>query len=299
MASPTRNLGRIARAQHSLIARHQALRAGVTDDMLQEWVKAGRLERVHAGVYRMAGSVIDWQQQVLAAVLACDGVASHRSAARIWGLHDYDDVEITVPRNRRGIARDVVVHRSGDLGARHVTRREGIPVTTPMRTLVDLGAVDRHAVPEALERAVIAKVCSVLAVERALDDVARKGRRGAGVIRRVLDERALGRARPDGLLETRMARLFREHGLPMPRFQYKAGRYILDFAYEDLRLAIEVDGFEVHGTPLALQRDLARQNALVAAGWTVLRFTWFDVVRRPEWVATQIGDVLGRLSRAA
>jgi very-short-patch-repair endonuclease len=273
--------------------------------MLGDWVGNGRLERVQPRVFRVAGVPATWEQEAMAAALCTGGVVSHRTAARFWALGDYGKIEVTVPRSRRGAASGVIVHRSRDLRRRYVTKRAGVPVTNPMRTLVDLGAVlGRTDVEEALERAVVAKVCSVLAVEKALHDVARKGRAGAGVLRAVLDNRALGRDRPDGLLEVRMARLLREHGLPPARFQYEVrlgGRLLarVDFAYPEVLLAIEVDGFAVHGTPRAFQADLERQNRLVAAGWTVLRFTWLDVVRRPEWVVTQIRAVLEGLSRAA
>lgn len=283
--------------QHGLITFRQALDCGLTRAQLSRWAESGRFTPVQPGVYRLEGAPITWEQEVAAAVLSTGGVASHRTAARFWSLGDYPKVELTVTRRGRGRGRvlgeDVVVHSSKDLAPHHVTTRAGIPCTKPMRTLVDLGAVEGiEVVRDSLERAVIAQVCSVPAVERALDDVARKGRRGAGVIRHVLDERALGRARPDGLLEARMARLLREHGLPTPAFQHRVGRYILDFAYVAEKLALEVDGFEVHGTPQALQADLERQNALVKAGWRVLRFTWLDVVRRPEWVAFCIKEAL-------
>lgn len=292
MAGPMKRMAARARVQHGLIERKQALAVGATDDLLGDWVEAGRLERVQAGVYRVAGAPASWEQGVMAGVLAAGGVASHRTAARLWDIHDTDVIEVTVARSCRCVATDVVTHRSRDLVAKHVTRRHGIPVTTPMRTLVDLGAVERWAVGDALERALVARVCSVLAVERALDDVARRGRRGAGVLRHVLDERALGHERPDGLLEVRFARVVREHGLPQPVFQHRVGRYRVDFAYPDLAVAIEVDGFTVHGTAAALQRDLERQNRLVALGWTVLRFTWHDVVRRPASVAQQVAALL-------
>jgi len=296
-------MARKARVQHGLVSRDQVLHLGATDRQLANWVDAGRLERVHAGVYRVGGAPATWEQSVMAAVLAVDGVASHRTAARLWSMQDGDDVEVTVVRNRRGVATGATVHRSRDLHDRYVTRRHGIPTTNPMRTLVDLGAVvTRWSVSDALEQAVTARTCSVLAVEKAMTDLAKKGRRGVGAIRHVLDDRALGTDRADGLLETRMARLLKEHGLPRPVFQYEVrlnGRLIgrVDFAYPGLRIVIEVDGFEVHGSPKALQADLERQNRLVAAGWTVLRFTWWDVVRRPEWVVQQIRNVL--LSRAA
>jgi very-short-patch-repair endonuclease len=298
-------MGRLAAVQHGLVTYGQVIGEGVPSQTLSDWLEAGRLERVQPRVYRLAGAPPTWEQEAMAAVLCTGGVASHRTAARFWALGDYGEVEVTVPRSRRGRAAGVIVHRSGDLQRGFVTRRAGVPVTNPMRTLVDLGAVlDRAYVEEALEQALVAKVCSVLAVEKALHHVARKGRAGAGVLRGVLDDRALGQARPDGLLEVRMARVLREHGLPRARYQYEVrvgGRLVarVDFAYPEVLLAIEVDGFSVHGTPRAFQADLERQNRLVAAGWTVLRFTWLDVVRRPEWVVAQIRAVLEGLSQAA
>jgi very-short-patch-repair endonuclease len=73
---------------------------------------------------------------------------------------------------------------------------------------------------------------------------------------------------------------------PVPEARAK-----VDFAYPELRLAIEVDGYESHGTPRAMTADHERQRRLVAAGWTVIRFTWQDVVRRPSRVAADLRDV--------
>jgi very-short-patch-repair endonuclease len=295
-----KTVGKLARVQHGLFTYEQGTAAGLSRQTLHEWARSGRVERVQPRVYRLAGAPETWEQRLLSAVLSTGGVGSHRAAAAMWGLWDGDTIEVTVEGHGRRLANGKI-HRTADLAERHVTKRRRVPVTNPMRTLVDLGAVlkdkDDRQVADALERALIARVCSVPALEHVLDDVARKGRAGAGVLRRVLDERALGRARPEGLLEARMARILREHGLPCPHFQFRVrhrGRLIarVDFAYPDIRLVIEVDGFEVHGTPAALQRDLERQNRLMAAGWTVLRFTWLDVVRRPEWVVAEIAAVL-------
>jgi very-short-patch-repair endonuclease len=305
MASKERLVARRAKAQHGLITRLQLAESGFNTASIARAVRAGRLERLHPGIYRTWGAVPTWEQQALAAVLHAQGVVSHRSAARVWNLLASEQIEVTVGRAQHPRTRGVVVHRSGDLGPHHVTRRNGLTVTTPMRTLVDLGAVTgRHVVTDALELALVHRVCSLRGIERALDDIARRGRAGAGVLRHVLDDRALGATRPDGLLEPRLARVLRDHGLPQPVFQYEvrgpSGRLLarVDAAYPDQRLAIEVDGFEVHGTPSALQHDLERQNRLVAAGWTVLRFTWPDVVQRPASVAGRVGDVLW-LSRGA
>ncbi|HET9441816.1 MAG TPA: DUF559 domain-containing protein [Acidimicrobiales bacterium] len=66
----------------------------------------------------------------------------------------------------------------------------------------------------------------------------------------------------------------------------------IDFAYPDLGVAIEVDGYEKRATRAAFQHDTERQTALAALGWTVLRFTWHDVVRRPAYVAGTVEAVV-------
>ena len=72
-----------------------------------------------------------------------------------------------------------------------------------------------------------------------------------------------------------------------------------DLAFPDLRLAIEIDGWAWHHNPERFQEDRRRQNALVAAGWTVLRFTWADLVERPEQVLATVVRTLRHLSDGA
>jgi very-short-patch-repair endonuclease len=283
---------RIARRQHGAVTSRQLENCGYSRGMRRRLVADGRIELSHPLVYVVCGSPRTWEQQCMAAVLAAGpgAAVSHRSAGRLWAVLPRDDVvEVTVPRGRLPRLRDVQVHRSRDLGSRWVTRRQGIPTTNPLMTLIDLGAVlTAIDVEDALDRGLEKRLFSVAAVEWAYNDVARPGRRGCGVLRGVLDERALGSDPPDGLLEPRMARLLRDHGLPPAAFQHPVGAYRVDFAYPDLRLAIEVDGYAVHTSPRALRNDLSRQNALVLLGWTVLRFTWSDVVRRPGRVAAEV-----------
>jgi very-short-patch-repair endonuclease len=296
MAPETRLAAR-AEMQHGVVDRRQALECGVTKSTLQRWVAHGRLVQVHAGVYRWPAAPTTWRQSLVAACLACGpgAVASHRSAAALWALGSGDDVvEISVRRPRGPAPAGVVIHRSRDLVPSHTTVRNGVPVTNPLRTLVDLGAVcSRWEVEDALDRGLVARRFTVAAAEWMLHDVARPGRRGCGVLRTVLDERALGTARPDGLLEPRMARLLRTYGFPPAVFRHPvpAARAELDFAYPELRLGIEVDGYEVHGTPRAMTSDHERHRRLVAAGWTIVRFTWHDVVRRPGRAAADLRAV--------
>jgi very-short-patch-repair endonuclease len=290
----------IAAQEHGVVARDQVLTTGVNASRLKRWAAQGRLEMVHAGVYRLAGTPETWEQRLMASVLAGGpgAVASHRSAARLMALGDSEELEISVPASRRPVIQGVRIHRVRDLDRATIVRRNGIPTTNPTRTLVDLGAVyGPTLVEDALDRALTRRIITVGLLERELELLARPGRNGVGALRAVLDRRAMGAERPDSVLEARMARLFRAWSLPPAVFQYEvrvAGRLVarVDFAYPELRLAIEVDGWETHSSPRELQYDLDRQNALVAAGWTVLRFTWVDVVRRPAKVAARIQAAL-------
>ncbi|MGZ8752026.1 MAG: DUF559 domain-containing protein [Acidimicrobiia bacterium] len=283
----------LGREQLGLVTREQMRDAAVPASTIGAWLRAGRFHRLHAGVYRVAGAPPTWEQAALAATLATRGVASHRAAARIWGLLDSDIVEVTVVRRRGPSPRGVVVHRLTDLADRWVTRRNGIAVTDPLRLLVDIGAVSPlGTVARVLDRALGRRLVTVAGARTALDAVSRRGRAGAGVLRKLLDERT-DLPRPAGVLEARMASLARRSGLAPaaaehvvrdgPRF---VGR--VDFAYPELRLAIEVDGFEPHTGLEVFRADRARQNDLVALGWTVLRFTWADVDRAAPVVAATI-----------
>jgi very-short-patch-repair endonuclease len=294
------DIDRIARTQYGLITWAQLLALGLARSSIGRLVERGALIRVHPGVYRVAGAPVTWHQRQLAAVLAAgpEAGSSHRAGAFVWDLYDGEPpIEISVPRRQAPILDGVVVHRTRDPMRLHV--RRGIPVTTPMRVITDLGAVASLEVVEAvLDRAEVARLVTVGSVEWELAAVARPGRRGTGALRQVLDRRALLDEPPDGMLEPRFARLCKLAGLPTPAFQHRVGRFEIDFAYPELLLAIEVDGYGPHASRRAFQRDRDRQNKLVGLGWTVLRFTWADVVKRPEHVARLVAAAIGQLQSA-
>lgn len=121
-----------------------------------------------------------------------------------------------------------------------------------------------------------------------------KSRTGTRTLRAALDQCALLDEPPDGMLEPRFARLAKKAGLPPADFQHRVGRYRIDFAYPELMIAIEVDGYGPRSSRRRFQDDLDRQNVLTTLGWTVLRFTWNDAVRRPEYVAAVILEAIGR-----
>ena len=123
--------------------------------------------------------------------MAVDAIASHRAALRLWEIDIGIEVpvEITVTRPRVPRPRDVVLHRSLDLDPLTAAIRNGIPVTTPLRMLVDLGAVvNRYWVARALGKCVVSRLVTVKAARAELDRLAKRGRRGSGVLRKVLDD---------------------------------------------------------------------------------------------------------------
>lgn len=154
----------------------------------------------------------------------------------------------------------------------------------------------------ALERGVIARRASIDEFYSFLDDHGRQGRDGTATLRLVLDEWLLGDRPPDSVLEAMLARLVTRHDLPPFEFQYEvqgasAGAVArVDMAWPRWKLAVEVDGLHAHSTAAQLQSDWHRQNALVELGWSLLRFTWADIVRQPRAVVDQIAR---RVARAA
>jgi very-short-patch-repair endonuclease len=295
----------LARDQHGLVTSAQAVKA-LGPSRKQRWVSQRRLVSVQPGVFRVNGAPESWHQAVLAAALAADAVVSHRSAAELWGLiKPAGFVDVSVRPDRQPCLRPpAILHRIGDLHPELAVERAGMTVTDPIRTVIDLGLVlPKWAVSDALSRGLTTRLFDVAAVERLRDALGRQGRNGTGVIRMVIDERLLAAVPEESLLEKRFMTLIRRSGLPVPSFQHEVwqgGRFMarVDAAYPSLRLAIEVDGYDPHSSPAAFQRDRTRQNRLVALGWTVLRFTWHDVVREPGSVAAAIRGELSRLSAA-
>ncbi len=281
----------LAAQQHNVFTQAQAVATcgspSACDRRLRtgEWVGTG-----HAGVYALAAGPRSWRQRLMAAVLAGpEGtVASHRSAAALAGIREGTPIEVTVPRRSQNRLKGVIVHQR-PLDPRDAIRLDGIP-TRPERTLLDLAAV-LDELP--LERAVEAAVRSGLTTHERLMAYAEGAGalRGVGRFRRVVARLPSGR--PTGSeLEVIFLQLLREAGVEEPLRQFEVHvdkqRFFLDFAYPQRRLAIELDGRAHHG----FDEDRRRQNALVLAGWTVLRFTWADVTERgPATVATVAGLV--------
>jgi very-short-patch-repair endonuclease len=227
-------------------------------------------------------------------VLVCGkgALLSHWSAATLWELVHRDDDLPHVTADRRLRPPGLLAHR-GRVTRIDRAKRHGIPVTSLEWTLADLAPL---ATEERLERLVgEAQFRRRLSVPVLRDVLTR---RPNTALRRLLDDLNLTQSH----LETCFLRLCRTHELPRPRAQVRDGRKRPDFVWAGQRLVVEADSWLAHGTPRAFQADRTQSNALQVAGWTILRFTYADITRRPDLVAGQVAAVLAtdanRRSRA-
>jgi hypothetical protein len=218
------------------------------------------------------------RQDSLAACPAIGGLvgSSYRGAAALWRveLPVAPISEATVEAERHPSCRGVVIHRSADLPRAQLTRVRGVPVTSPLRRLVGLGAVGPACwVEDALDDLLGRRVISLAGVRAALEGLAVSGRTGVGLLRSVLEqqvgnERQMSRSR----LEAIFVRLARRVGLSTPDFQHSVivdgHRRRIDFAVPAPRIAIEVEGYESHVHWGTFQDDrVRRKRSNWPAGW--------------------------------
>jgi REase_MTES_1575/Transcriptional regulator, AbiEi antitoxin/AbiEi antitoxin C-terminal domain len=285
-----REIAALAERQHGVVSREQLLELGLTDQGINRRVSDGRLHRVHQGVYAVGRPTLTTKGRFLAAAVSCGPSAalSHVAAAILWGLLPDRGwrVDVTVPRGgqrrRRGA---VIIHRSA-LPATDVTNRDGIPVTTPARTLIDLADV---LPPRRLER-VFDEAAYLRLDLSGLRTI--PGRRGSGVLKRVLHEHRPGTTRTRSELEERMLFSCRSFGLPTPELNVSVEGYTVDFVWRKQGLVVETDGWHAHGTRRAFERDRRRDADLLAAGWRVLRISWRQLDSERAWVAARIAQLL-------
>lgn len=291
----------LAEGQHGVVARRQLLDAGIAASTIDDRIASGRLVRLHRGVYAVGHAHLRREGFWLAAVLAVGPAAalSHRDAAALHGLRPSNGarVDVTTPAKRRATAR-IRVHGERSLAPADVTTVSGIPVTTVSRTLVDLAEVlALDALAKALGEAERRGALDTRGIEGTLARV--RGRRGpcAATLRAALADLARhGAQLTRSELEDRFLALLAARGIPRPATNAYVEGYEGDAVWPTARLVVELDGWDAHKTRRAFQHDRAKGNALTQAGWTVLRFTHDDVVRRPDEVAAQVA---GRVSRAA
>ncbi|MEA2023131.1 MAG: DUF559 domain-containing protein [Actinomycetota bacterium] len=295
-------LSATASRQHSVFTIEQAEASGLTRRGIEDRELRGVYERLYPTVFAFAGTPNTWQRATMAAVLSVGSpaAASHLSAAFLWGMLKGAGPRIHVVTRRwnRRHRPDFRLHESLDLLDSDIVTISGIPTTTATRTIVDLGAVAPQRVERALEAGVAANSVTLSGVERFVVRVARRGRRGVGVIRPLLE----ARRQWDGATASDLEDLYRavldRWAVPIGIAQHEvhnpSGTFVSrpDFAYPESHLAVELDSEGFHMDRLTFRYDRRKQNQLELLGWRVLRYTWWDLVNRPREVAAEVQAAL-------
>jgi very-short-patch-repair endonuclease len=258
-----------------MVATPQMLDAGLTREEIKHRVRTGRLHRRHRGVYAVGHLALPPLADEAAALLAVGpgAVLSHRTALAMWGLFAKDPatVDVLSPTQRR-TRPGIRVHQTRRLPAEDVRTREGLPVTCPYRSILDLRPLmsDRqtqHAVSEAL-------------VQRLITDAEAET---------LVDKPRITRSEAERIF----LRLVRRAGLPEPLANTKVGGYEADFHWPRHALVVEIDGFRFHGHRVAFEDDRRKDLALTRAGVRVIRLSWRQLADEPELVVASLARLVG------
>ena len=277
------------------MAHRQLLALGLSRFAVQHRLRAGRLHRLHVGVYAVGHPLVSVHGRWMAAVLACGSgsVLSHRCAAALWGIRPSSRrvLDVTAPCSSRRDRPGIEVHRTRRLDPEDRDTEDGLPVTTVARTLLDLGEV---VPPNDLARAIEASERLRLFDLRALEDVIARspGRRALRALGGVLDAYRPAPVTRSGL-ERRFLDLCNHGGLPRPVVNGTVAGLEVDAAWPGARLVVELDSRTFHDTHEAFERDRVRDATLQLAGYRVVRLTHMRMKREPDAVVRTVQLLLG------
>jgi hypothetical protein len=288
----TPTLEDLAELQDGVVSVEQARLLGVTSGQIAWRRSSGRYRRCRRGVVRVAGVPRSWRQAVRVAALAAgEPVAvSHASAVRVYGLElptpvhprwrrDGAFIELSAPLWRHIRLHGVCGHRSGTWMPGDVVVRAGMPVTSPVRTVVDLSSrLGVDGTGRLLDEMLRRKLLTIAELRERITELRAAPGRSMRVLRAVVAARDETFEPGESTLESRIRRVVSRKGFPPPVGQHWvrdntfAAR--LDFAYPDIKVYLEGDGFGFHRYASDLDRDVRRRNGLVERGWIGLHFTW-------------------------
>lgn len=292
-----RRLAELAGRQHGAVARRQLIALGFGRRAIEHMIATGRLHPVHVGVYLVGHRAPGPHTRHMAALLAAgQGAAlSHSTAALVFGLPPgaaAGSIELTVPRQTMVRRPGLRVHRCADgLDEADLTTREGLTLTAPARTLLDIAPrLDDRALRWAIEEArirAIATTADLLSVTGR-----HPGRRGVAKLRASLDAVAGDPTLTRSEAERRLIDLVRRARLPRPRTNVDVAGWNVDLHWPEQRLVAEVDGFAYHGGRTAFERDRRKDADLQTAGQRVVRLSWRQVTREPAAVTALLARLL-------
>lgn len=282
--------------QHGVVAHRQLLALGMHPQAIKWRLARGRLHRLWPGVYAVGRPQVTRRGRWRAATLACGDTSalageSAATLARMSG-REGDAIDVILPpgmpRRLPGIdARNVHVRPE------HIGTIDGIPVTSPGRTLVDLAHTrSRHDLETAINEADVQGLIDPEALRRALPDFA--GVHGIAKLRRVLDV-ATFVLTPAGVERHFLPIAVRAGLPPRPLTQQRVNGFLVDFFWPDLKLVVETDGLRYHRTAAKQSADLVRQQTHLARGFWPLRFSHGQVAFEKGYVEEALADMLKRI----
>jgi very-short-patch-repair endonuclease len=282
----------LAERQDGLVSVNQAKDTGLRAGQIAWRRSSGRYRRCRRGVVKIAGVPPSWRQAVREASIAAgeQAVVSHASAARLHGLElprsihrrwrrDNAFIELVAPIPRHVRLAGVRGHRSGTWEEGDVDDRAGIAVTSPLRTLIDLSSrLGVDGTGRLLDEMLRRKLVTVAGLRDRLARLRAAPGRSMRVLRAVVAARDDTYDPGESTLEARIRRVIRRKRFPAPVGQHcvedESFAVRLDFAYPDVKVYLEGDGFGFHRFASDLDRDVRRRNGLVQRGWVGLHFTW-------------------------
>lgn len=286
-----------ATKQHGVVSTRQLDSLGYSPSSAAKAAKAGRLQRIHRGVYAVGHDPLTWHGRCMAAVLAARPcVASHLSAGWLWDLLRYrpESIHLSAPTSRRA-RRGFSLH-SANLPSADRGVIDEIPVTALPRTLLDLAAMlSPRQLERAIDRAEERRNLDLRPIEELL---ARSGNHpGRGSLRRALSIYSPEHAMTRSDLETRFLELVLEAGLPAPAMNYVVAGFELDAYWERERFVVELGIFETHGSRAAFERDQRRRDDLLLDGIEMIEVTGPRLEQEPEETIERVAAHLERRRR--
>ena len=294
----SRRAWELAGRQHGMVARRQLLALGFNAREIEHRVKRGRLHLVMRGVYAVGWPRLTPKRRWMAAVLACGegALLSHRSAAALWEIGDEKRgvVDVSVTRRAELKRRGLHVRGRPALMPERITKHDGIPVTTPVQTLIDLST---ELAPIRVERAVNeADKRDLIDPEALRAELGRyMGEPGVKALRDLLDRRTFRLSDSD--LEVLFRPIALEAGLPPPLTKEIVNGWEVDVYWPNLGLVVETDGLRYHRTPSTQTRDARRDRAHALAGMTPLRFTHYEIKHESARVRSELRRIAATLTR--
>lgn len=281
----------VADRQHGHVATRQLKALGLSRQAVAQRASAGRLHRVHHGVYAVGHRRVPRHGHFMAAVLAMGpgALLSHRSAAALHDLRRSDAalIDVTVPR-RRTSRPGIRTHHPHRLEPDDTVVLDGIPCTSVTRTIVDLASVlTERQLASILRQAERLRVLDAGAIRSRLGS----GVKGAATLRRLLDQwRDDEDVRND--FEADFLSAIVDAQLPLPQCNVPFAGYVPDFRWPHHKLVVELDGWEDHGTRRNFEEDRQRDAKLLTLGYRVMRVTWRRFKTQPRAVMADLAALL-------